>query len=213
MLGWPWSRTLGFALLALTSACGDEPPHEHPDDAQGPFAVEIVDVDFGEGAGFGQDRLPDVVLGPPVAPESSRSGSLDVLSLGAGGSIVLRMGTPVVDEDGVDLLVFENVFQFQNADGTFDVNAEPGEVSVSEDGEAFVTFACDPAGAPPNGCAGYALTLGGEPTVPETAGGDGFDLADVGLATATFVRIVDRGPQSGVGTSAGFDLDAVAAVH
>ena len=45
------------------------------------------------------------------------------------------------------------------------------------------------------------------------SGGDSFDLADVGLAVARFVRI-DGGPQKmGLAGLAGFDLDAVAAVH
>lgn len=48
------------------------------------------------------------------------------------------------------------------------------------------------------------------------AGGDSFDLADVGLAWARFVRI--RDPNHATGdpfgpTNAGFDLDAVAAIH
>ena len=37
----------------------------------------------GGNAGFGQDQLPDVVLGPPMGKGTSR-GSLDVLSLGVG---------------------------------------------------------------------------------------------------------------------------------
>lgn len=200
-----------FVLLA---ACGEEPAHIHDDGADEPFAIEVVSYTPGDGAGFGQDRMPDVVLGAPVPPESTQSGSLDVVSLGARGEIVLRMGAPVVDEDGVDLLVFENPFVVNTEAGPSTVpTAEPGEVSVSEDGETFVAFACAPDAAAPNGCAGYAVVLGGEPTDPETAGGDAFDLADVGLSSASFVRIVDKGPQNGAGTSAGFDLDAVASVH
>lgn len=200
-----------FAMLAL--ACGEEPPHEHPDDeAAGPFAVEVVSFTPGEGAGFGQDKMPDVVLGPPVPPASTSQGSLDVVSLGAGGSIVLRLGAPIVDDEGADLLVFENPFLVNTEEGP-QPNAEPGEVAVSDDGETFVPFACAPDAPAPNGCAGYGVVLGGEPTDPETAGGDAFDLADVGMSSASFVRIVDRGPANGIGSSAGFDLDAIASVH
>jgi hypothetical protein len=202
------------ALLLLplvTIACGEEPPHVH-DENEGPFAVEVVSFTPGEGAGFGQDKMPDVVFGPPVPAESTSSGSLDVVSLGARGSIVLRIGSPVVDEDGVDLLVFENPFLVNTKEGP-KPNAEPGEVSVSDDGEAFVAFACVPDQPAPNGCAGYGVVLGGEPTDPATAGGDAFDLADVGLSSASYVRIDDRGPENGVGSSAGFDLDAIASVH
>src|SRR5262249_33142783 len=51
-------------------------------------------------------------------------------------------------------------------------------------------------------------------TPPAGSGGDSFDLADVGLAAARFVRI-DAGTQlhDAQGMLAGFDLDAVAAVH
>ena len=41
------------------------------------------------------------------------------------------------------------------------------------------------------------------------AGGDAFDLADLGLESANFVRIVD----SGANILGGFDLDAVVIVH
>jgi hypothetical protein len=59
-----------------------------------------------------------------------------------------------------------------------------------------------------------------DPTDPSVAGGDSFDLADVGLDWAAYVRITDPGaaiPDPGnmipPGTNAGFDLDAIAAVH
>lgn len=199
-----------FAFMA----CGEEPEHIHDDGNDGPFAVEVVSFTPGQGAGFGQDKMPDVVLGAPVAAESTSSGGLDVLSLGARGEIVLRIGTPIVDEDGVDLLVFENPFLVNTEAGpSTEPSAEPGEVSVSVDGTTFVAFACAPDEPSPNGCAGYGLVLGGEPTDPETAGGDAFDLADVGLSSASYVRIIDRGPETGGGTTAGFDLDAIASLH
>jgi hypothetical protein len=204
-------------VLAL-AACGDEPPHVHDDpDEQVPFAVEVISFNPGPGAGFGQDKMPDVVLGPPLPAASTSAGGLDVVSLGARGEIVLRLGLPVVDEDGVDLLVFENPFLVDTEEGpSTEPTAEPGEVSVSEDGETFVTFSCTPEAPSPNGCAGYAPVLAGEPTDPLTAGGDAFDLADVGLSAASFVRIVDKGPDADGGTagiSVGFDLDAIASVH
>jgi hypothetical protein len=207
------ARVACVACLACV-ACGEEPEHVHDEGEDVPFAVEVLSFSPGEGAGFGQDRMPDVVLGPPVSSGSTSSGSLDVVSLGARGEIVLRLGLPLVDEEGPDLLVFENPFLVNTDAGPSTLpTAEPGEVAVSEDGETFVTFACAPEAAAPNGCAGYALVLGGEPTDPETAGGDAFDLADVGLSSASFVRITDKGPETGVGVSAGFDLDAIASVH
>jgi hypothetical protein len=47
-----------------------------------------------------------------------------------------------------------------------------------------------------------------DPTDPATAGGDPFDLADLGLAAARYVRVTDR-----PGDGAVFDLDAVSIVH
>ena len=46
------------------------------------------------------------------------------------------------------------------------------------------------------------------PTDPEQAGGEGFDLADLGLAEAWFIRITDAGTNPYEGSSGGFDLDA-----
>lgn len=205
-------RDLSFALLAVTcAACGVEPSNEQPS-GEGPFAVEVVSFEPGANAGFGQDRMPDVVLGPPRGGQTA-SGSTDVVSLGIAGAIVLRMGRPLIDGEGADLLVFENPFLF----GGTHVFSEPGEVSVSEDGVSFHTFPCAVDADSPNGCAGFVPVLAGElvdvdATNPATAGGDAFDLADLGLARAWFVRILDRAA-SGAAPSAGFDLDAVASVH
>jgi hypothetical protein len=55
------------------------------------------------------------------------------------------------------------------------------------------------------------------PVDPSVAGGDPFDLADVGLSEARFVRIHDVSgetcPDAGGPTSDGFDLDAVSIVN
>ena len=45
------------------------------------------------------------------------------------------------------------------------------------------------------------------------AGGDPFDLKDVGLKSIRFVRITDLDNSFGAEGTTGFDLDAVAAVH
>ena len=47
---------------------------------------------------------------------------------------------------------------------------------------------------------------------PKRTGGDAFDLADVKVTRARFVRIRDLS-SSGSGTSAGFDLDAAGLIH
>ena len=175
----------------------------------------MVRFEPGESAGYGQQSLPDVVLGPPRG-RGEGSGSLHVLSLGRSGSIVLELAQDVVDGPGPDLIVFENAFRA--GDGS--LWAEPGVVGVSADGESFVDFPCaaeDEAGEWP-GCAGVHPTLatdanGLAPYDPWVAGGDAFDLATIGVARARYVRIVDAGAATYVAPAGGFDLDAVAIVH
>lgn len=184
------------------------------------FATRVVSFTPGECAGFGVPAMPDVVLGPPVGA-GDRQGSLDVLSLGQGGTIVLAFDPGVIqDGPGPDLVVFENAF-FAGGDPEKPF-AEPAEVAVSDDGVTFRAFPC--AGAAPwAGCAGIhpvysAPDNGISPFDPAASGGDAFDLADVGLARARFVRITDRSPTAcppGAGrpNNFGFDLDAIAILH
>lgn len=220
-------RRTTFALVAALAACGAAPPSVdggaplEPADAGAPdaaprpvdpWADAVVRVAPGAGAGFGQERLPQVVLGPPEGGGMS-SGSLDVLSLGRDGVIELEFTDLVaVDGPGVDLLVFENPF------GTF---FETGAVAVSDDGVDWREFPCaadDVDGGFP-GCAGTHVVFGNpamgvSATDPQVAGGDGFDLSAVGLARARFVRVRDSGKNRFYGPpGGGFDLDAVAVVN
>lgn len=174
------------------------------------FATKVSSFEPGEGSGFGASEMPGVVLGAPMGG-SARQGSLDVVTLGAGGVITLGFEPQDVrDGPGIDLVIFENAFFYASDDKVF---SEPGEVSVSEDGETWVSFPCDEEGV---GCAGMTPTKAfdpvGEVLSAQVMGGDGFDLADVGLERARYVRITDRATQ-GVAPTAGFDLDAVAGVY
>ena len=211
----------GTLVLAATSALGCS---GSSDDAAGtpspelPYASSVVSFEPGDGAGFGEDELPKVVLGPPSG-KGTGAGSLDVLSLGKGGSIVLGFEPfAIVDGDGADLVVFENPF-WPDGDAAA-VYAEPGEVSVSEDGASWFTFTCDAKGDGAGrfpGCAGVtptekyaARTL--VPLDPALTGGDAFDLTELGLERVRFVKIRDVAGAGSV-PSAGFDLDAVGIVH
>lgn len=200
-------------LSPVTFTCT---PGETPSD---PF-IDCVESFIPEAATYGQDNFPAVVHGPPVAGPMGM-GSTDVLSLGCGGEITLWFDDPaIVDGPGPDFIVFENPLLV--GDNTF---AEPARVLVSEDGLAWRAFPCDPAADnPPLGCAGVAQVFAGpgnqvDPTDPATAGGDGFDLADLGLSKARYVRLIDVGVAyygsrmwCG-GGGGGFDLDAIAVVH
>jgi len=200
---------VSFALV-LTGCASD------PSAFAGPYAVGVTTFEPGVGAGFGQDRLPDVVLGPPHGGGLAM-GSRDVLSLGIGGSITLELGIDAIDGPGVDIVVFENPFLVGGVGPAF---AEPATVSVSSDGSTFVAFPCAATEAPYVGCAGVAPVLADpernaiDPTDPALAGGDGFDLALVGVERARFVQIEDGRLDAGFGVDdEGFDLDAVAVVH
>jgi hypothetical protein len=206
-----------------------------------PFLDDVVDVELGSGAGHGTEAM---VLGPPRGGGAFQ-GALDVLSLGLGGSIVVAFDdNVVVDGPGPDLTVFENPF-LQRGELTLPPFSEWGRVSVSADGEHWLTFACAATDAPYHpGCAGvYPVFANADdptapsPLVPSTApieslvglpvvgfvppagsGGDVFDLADVGIAAVRFVRIegIDVCPGAQglcVAGKAGFDLDAMAALH
>lgn len=200
---------------------GSDLPDAGPDDLLPPtletlpYARAIVSYTPGEHAGFGQTSYPDIALGPPKGAGDS-AGSLDVLSLGVGGSIVLDFGDyDVIDGPGIDLIVFENAF-FAGGDPTQPFT-EPAEVALSEDGESWHRFECDPQSAARAGCAGITPVQAYDPLEvypldPELTGGDGFDLESLGLSRARYVRIADLS-ETGESNNAGFDLDAVGLVH
>jgi hypothetical protein len=180
-----------------------------------PFIQSIVDQHRGKGDGFGRDRLPDVILGPPQGGGENQ-GSLDVLSLGIGGSITVSFAPlRIYDGPGPDLIVFENPFRIA---GTDQVYAEPGIVAVSGDGSSWSEYACDARVPPYAGCAGVHPVIAGplapdvDPTDPDAAGGDPFDL-DGHLPLAQLVRVTDAGTGTVTGNTSGFDLDAMAIVH
>ena len=203
---WAIGALAGVVVLAGCAAADEE------GDACPNFATEVVSAQFGPGQSYGQDAMPDAVLGPPRGG-GEHSGSLDVVSLGDGGEIVVGFGPAlIVDGPGPDFVVFENAFTPVGSPGL--VFAELASVEVSADGSHFVAFPCtaDDAEPPPYGaCAGWhSVLLDGHdgPFDPSTAGGDAFDLADVDLSEVRFVRVRDRADLPSV-----FDLDAVGLVH
>lgn len=201
----------------------DDSPVEGVCAAQGaapdPFADCIESFAPADGVSFGHAGLPDVVLGSPVG---APGGGTHVASLGCSGRITVFFDDPIItDGPGPDFIVFENPFAFGQETFT-----EPARVSVSDDGVTWFAFDCDltqDESWPPTGCAGVTPVLAtpgnGLATDPALAGGDAFDLADVGLDQARYVRLVDvseayYGNQTWCGGAAGgFDLDAVAIVE
>lgn len=206
--------------------------------AQSPFATQVVAFQQGPGGGLFE---PQNALGGPLGGGPGL-GSLDVLTLGEGGSLTLGFDVVLRDGPGADLTVFENGFLVA---GGPDVFAEVAFVEVSSDGTHFARFpssyAPPPGGGSPIGT--YGGLLGGTPVVanvaldpaspfdPVTSGGEALDLADLAadpivsaglldLQAVRFVRLVDVvGGQDtdSAGTTivnAGTaDVDAVAALH
>ena len=222
------SRLSSCAVLAVacafaffgTLACSSASPPPDPSsggDAHVHYVTSVVSFTPGPGGGNGSDRLPDVVEGPPHGGGCC-AGSTDVLSLGDGGEVVVAFDVEITDGPGVDFVVFENPFLVTPSNPST-VFSELGEVSVSDDGVTWTTFPCTATSYPFGSCAGWH-TVNATPndpvdlTDPAKAGGDPFDLADLGVARAKYVRVRDaHSKRPACCGTAGFDLDAVAVLH
>ncbi|HMR75842.1 MAG TPA: hypothetical protein PKD61_12035 [Polyangiaceae bacterium] len=166
--------------------------------------------DFGPGQSHGQAAFPGPILGPPKGGGCC-VGGLDVVSLGNGGSVVVAFAdNAIVDGPGPDFVVFENAFWI--AGDETQSFAELASIAVSEDGVSWHEFPCAASAPPYDSCAGVQPVFANaddgaiDPLSPE-AGGDRFDLADLGLTRARYVRVTDRADL--VGMDGVFDLDAI----
>jgi hypothetical protein len=189
-------------------------------EARDPWLDRVIDFTAGAFAGFGRDQMPRIVFGPPegLAP---LEGSVDVVSLGHGGSIVVSFEDNVVtDGPGDDLVIFENAFFVGSEGGS--VFVEFGIVQLSPDGRTWYEFPYDAQTG--EGLAGrvpvYANSQNRLDPFVESSGGDRFDLADIGLPYARRIRIIDGGDEiddignvTPPGAKGGFDLDAAGAIH
>lgn len=181
----------------------------------GADTVVLLMPGSGQNSGQGLVFFPRNVLGLPDSAASADRPVTDprsICSIGLGGEIILGFaGHAVVDRPGPDLVVYENAFTY----GGGRIYAEPAAVSVSADGLTWTPFACDAATL--RGCAGVTPT----DASLVYGGGDAFDLADVGVDSIRWVRIVDITQRILDDplhrffdpTLSGFDLDAVVALH
>ena len=161
----PPVKALRFGLLLpLLTVCAE--PHT-------PWAVEVAAYTSGENFYAGYDD-PAVALGRPsvhtykdltedepsvtVVPVYPPWEFDQIVSIGAGGELILRMGKPIVNDPanpyGIDFLVFGNTMitggglydQHGNSPVGYTLSASPGinektgVVSVSHDGETWYTF-------------------------------------------------------------------------
>lgn len=204
---------MAFALSLVTcaSALGD-----------GWFATRVVSYTAGSGASAGH-RNPSAALGEParmtgpsaspetVTPFQPPWQPSQIVSIGAGGSLVLELGSPATDDPGhrfgVDLIVFGNAF-FSDASYPLGMPgfcaAEGGLVDVSADGVTWVNVpGASAEGAMPTlawlDAGPYDTTAGGVPTDFLRAVDPGLNEASVsGMDYADLVAAYDGGA-GGVG--------------
>lgn len=126
-----------------------------------PWADQVITYSPGTNPTPGYTSDPGVVLGSPerytgeltpwpgdVTMYSSAFGEDEIISLGAGGSLTVRMSEPVVDDPsnpyGVDLIIFGNTFfnvDFGNPNFPITgISPEPADVEVSSDGLTWYTL-------------------------------------------------------------------------
>jgi hypothetical protein len=181
-----------------------------------PWLDVVREFSPGAFAGFGQTELPWVVLGPPL-PGGLVQGSTDVVSLGEGGAIEVSFRDNLVfDGPGDDLVIYENAFHIGSPTG--EVFTEYAYVEVSPDRLTWSRFPVDPLTG--EGLAGRSVVVPETDPLDPAAGGDRFDIGELGLDFVRHVRLIDAGTDiDDVGNhvapanQGGFDLDAAAAIH
>jgi len=215
-----------------------EAPRAGLDDLSGTDAVPLADPRV---VGWAGAVVAPVAWGTDLLPKWQETGRalgpctgdpLDVVSLGNGGTLAVTFDPPIADGPGPDLAVFEN--------GITDTFLELAWVEVSSDGATFVRFPAFYDGdAPVSAYAGHDRALiHGFAGRYRVGFGTPFDLAELAadpavtrgaldLAAVRVVRLVDvvgdGSRLDGAGhpiydptptvESAGFDLDAVAALR
>jgi hypothetical protein len=181
--------------------------------------VMLLRPGTGQNAGQGPAFFPRNVLGIPDPRASDSTPSTDpreVCSIGLGGELIIGFkNAVVVDGPGIDLVIFENAFRY----GRGRIYAEPARIELSLDGVVWHRVPFDSATL--NGCAGVTPTSGRDPFDPTVSGGDGVDLAELGLDSIRWVKLVDvtsiilNDPSHAFydPTLSGADIDAVVGIH
>jgi hypothetical protein len=216
--GGPTNCLIGLFLGAVWGQCACD-PRCSPPPAPTPWPLRVHSYQFGSSQTFGQSPayFPYNVLGEickQATPTTPCSDPCQVVSLGKGGYIALEFSPPIADGPGADFIVFENAFLY--GDGGGQVFDEWMIVEVSQDGESWHTFPFDSltgeglAGRTPTGCSSCSGPIHWQD--PTQAGGDAFDLAQVGQPWARYVRVRDATHwQRPDRLSA--DLDGIVAIH
>ncbi|MCL2039562.1 MAG: hypothetical protein FWG85_03930 [Bacteroidetes bacterium] len=188
------------------------------------FIDTVYSYQWGTGTGaVGREAkyFPQNIFGPPTSYANKYTQATqhsEVVSLGLDGEIVVGLKEGyIIDKDGPDFIIFENVFSNYNETKIF---VEPAIVSVSNDGVNFVEFPYNTETL--EGFAGINWTNGSENCFDyRISGGDAFDLADIGMDSIRYIKIKDTAlfisklptnhkyySPAAIVTN-GFDLDAV----
>jgi hypothetical protein len=227
-LSGPWFEFVYEVRPAYPGAAGSEGSQAVAldDPAIVGWADAWVDpVDWGE-ALDAEWKDPNMALGP------AEGTVFEVVSLGAGGSLILSFDPPIADGPGFDFAVFEIAVN--------DSFLELAFIEVSSDGQTFVSFdGVQLAGQPVDAFGSLeASDLGGLAGKLRRGFGQPFDLAalafrpevfsgSLDLSAVRYVRVVDvigdgsqtdsfgnplYDPYPTTG-SAGFDLDAIGVLN
>lgn len=220
-----WCGLSAILVLSMLFLAGNKSLLASSDDIRSGFIDKVYSFRPNDTQFTGRDEqyYPENIFGPPFenASESTpASADKDVLSLGREGEIIVGFKAAVIiDGDGPDFVIFENVMK-NSATGL--IYAEPAKVAVSRNGIDYFEFPYDSLTL--DGCAGVTPTHGEQnPFEYDKCGGDAFDLADLGLDYAAYIKITDisrvvtHDPEHPYYYPAamvlGFDLDAVAGIY
>jgi hypothetical protein len=201
-----------------------------------PWAAQVTAYTAGTNSfvqGTTQYRRPETALGEPTRRTSGGADDVtmfqppwvtnEIVSVGSGGELVVAFDHPILDDPknpyGVDLLVFGNsMFRLSSTSKASGISAEPGRVSVSQNGTDWVQVVAASAdglfptlGYRNTTLAQYAhdgtlptdFTLPVDPSVTWTnktysqlvslyagsGGGGGVDLAPTGLGWIKYVKV------------------------
>jgi hypothetical protein len=171
----------------------------------------------GQNLGQGEEFYPANIFGIPsriASDEVAEASESEVLSIGFGGEIIVgNSDNLIIDVEGADFTIFENVFKNPINGRLF---KEPAIVSVSRDGVNYTEFSYELSSL--EGCAGTYPTFGSADYCDsDVSGGDSFDLSEIGMDSIRYIKIKDITDQVKANENhkyfdfslSGFDLDAL----
>ena len=183
------SSAIFFLALLVAASCGSDPSPASCTGTPSTYARTVSDW-WKPRCSLAQDiyNNPLLALGPPDAAGFGPNSYTGFVSLGFGGRVTVDFGGCLTDRPGADVRVFQAV------------SSEPVSVyvSISSDGPFTLLAARQSCGNRLNSVQGYC----------------DFDLADVGVRQARYVRVEDGELFAcpGGSVSEGADLDAVQAL-